>query len=103
MADFSSESLYIADSQSTLDRMTRINNIIIALENQMIVAAGDVNIADYSLNDGQINIRTAYRSPETIAKAINMFDSMYQRMQARLYGTQIVSLRDARSFNNRHR
>jgi len=103
MALYESESFYIAATTDDLARLDRLKQIIVALENQMIIAAGDVNIADYSLNDGQVTIRTAYRDPTTIARAIDRFEFIYNRLASRLSNTNIVSLRDAKSFNLRQR
>lgn len=101
MVFYPSESLYLAETTDLCERLNRIDQVILALENQAIVAAADSNIADYSLNDGQVTIRTAYRSPEAIAKAIIAFDRIRARLAAKLYGNRVVSLRDANSFNNR--
>lgn len=98
MALYDSESMYIVCSTSTQERLARIEAVIIALENQALIAAGDSNISEYSLNDGQVTIRTAYRSPDSIAKAINVYEAMYQRLFNRCGGLNIVRLRDARSF-----
>ena len=103
MATFDSESYYITCCTTTGERLERLRQIIVALENQMIIAAGDVNIADYSLNDGQVTIRTAYRSPESIAKAIEAFEKIYTRLFNRCSNSNIVSLRDASAFNFRQR
>ena len=98
MAIFDCEANYIVCSTGTQERLARIESIIIALENQAIIAATDSNIAEYSLNDGQVTIRTAYRNPTEIAKAIQVFENMYQTIYNRCSGMSIVSLRDARSF-----
>ena len=99
MAIFDSESLYITCSTDAIERLARLKQIIISLDTQMIVAAGDVNIADYSLHDGQVIIRTAYRDPTTIAKAIERFELIYNRLANKCNGTSIISLRDARALN----
>lgn len=98
MALYDSEALYITCSTSTQERLSRIEAVIIALENQALIAAGDSNISEYSLNDGQVTIRTAYRNPSEIAKAIDVYEAMYNRIFNRCAGLNIVRLRDARSF-----
>jgi len=99
MAVFESEVCFISCSQSQIDRANRIMQVIIALENQSLEAAGNSDISEYSLDDGQIRIKTAYRTPEEIAKAIDHYEKIYNRIVARCSGTRIVSLRDARAFN----
>jgi hypothetical protein len=101
MGFYLSESLYLAETTDLCERLARIDQVILALENQAIISAGDSNIADYSLNDGQVTIRTAYRSPEAIANAILAFDRIRARLSARLCGNRVVTLRGANSFNNR--
>ena len=99
MTYFESEATYIVASQNDQDRLTRLKQVITALENQMIVAATDANIEEYSLNDGQVTIRTKYRNPDDILKSINTLEAIYNRLFYKLSGQHIVSLRDARSFN----
>jgi len=99
MADYESEACYITCSASMLERADRIKQVIIALENQAIIAAENSDIADYSLNDGLINIRTAYRTPTEIANAIDRYEKIYERIIARCSGTRVFSLRDSKAFN----
>lgn len=103
MTYFESEATYIVASQDDQDRLTRLKQVITALENQMIVAATDANIEEYSLNDGQVTIRTKYRNPDDILKSINTLEAIYNRLFYKLSGQRIVSLRDARSFNTLQR
>lgn len=98
MALYDSEALYITCSTSTQERLSRIESVIIALENQALIAATDSNISEYSLNDGQVTIRTAYRNPSDIAKAIDVYEAMYNRIFNRCSGLNIVKLKDSRSF-----
>ena len=92
------EAQFILCAQSERDRMTRIGQIITALENQMILAATKVDVQDYSLNDGQVTIRTAYRSPREIAKAIRDFELIYNTLANRCRG-RIYTFKSARAFN----
>lgn len=103
MTYFESEATYIVASQDDQDRLNRLKQVITALENQMIVAATDSNIDEYSLNDGQVTIRTKYRNPDDILKSINTLEAIYNRLFYKLSGQHIVSLRDARSFNTLQR
>lgn len=89
------ETQYIVDSVGDEQKYLRICQIITALENQQIAAAGKSDISEYQLNDGQINIRTIYRSPDAIAKAINDYEKIKTRLEHKLSGTRVVTLRDA--------
>ena len=99
MTYYESESLYFSCSTTAIERLKRLEQIIIALENQAIIAASNADVSEYSLNDGQVTIRTAYRNMEEIAKAIDRFQAIYNRLKNKCMGTSIVSLRDFRSFN----
>lgn len=92
------ESEFIVCAQSIRDRMDRIGQILTKLEEQMILAVEDVAVSEYTLNDGQVVIKTAYRSPESIAKAIDHYERIYNRLANRCNG-RIFTLKDARSFN----
>lgn len=96
---YEGEASYIVTATDVNDRITRLRSIITALENQMIIAAADAGIDEYSMNDGQVTIRTKYRDPEAIAKAIEAFTKILDRLIAKSSGTRIISLRDAKSFN----
>jgi len=92
------EADYITSATGRLDRIKRINEIIIALENMAINAAGKGDISQYSLNDGQITISTTYRSLSSIADAINDFMYLLEVLQNQIQGRSFM-LRDARNFN----
>ena len=100
MTVYNSESLYITCSQDVKDRIDKLKQVISALEDQAIIAAGSSDISEYTLNDGQIIIKTAYRSPDAIAKAIFSFEKILNRLINRCSGQSITTLRDAHSFNN---
>ena len=91
---------YIIDSTGLKQRYDRITQIITALENQMILAAGNSTTEEYSLNDGQIQIRTMYRSPDSISKAIDAFEKIRNRILAELTGTTRVRLADAQTIQS---
>lgn len=99
MTYYESESLYFTCSTTAIERLQRLEQIIIALENQAIIGAANSDISEYTLNDGQVTIKTAYRSMKEIADAIDRFQAIYNRLKNKCMGTSIVSLRDARSFN----
>lgn len=93
------ESEYIVSANTKKDRLTRINQIIEALELQQIASVTNSDIDSYTLNDGQIQINTRYRSPEQIAKAIEAYDKIKARLESDLEG-RIVRLGDAESIRS---
>lgn len=102
MAEYSSESIYITASESDVERLNRIDAIIVALENRALLSADKMDMEEYHLNDGQITIRTTYRSVDAIAKAIDSFMKIRARIASRITGTRILTLRDARELNGRY-
>ncbi len=91
---------YIIDSTGLKQRYDRVTEIITALENQMILAAGNSTTEEYELNDGQIKIRTLYRNPDSISKAIDSFEKIRNRILAELTGTRRMRLADAESIQS---
>ena len=84
------EILYIESATCLLDKIARYDTIILALEGQALVAAGDSNIGEYSLDDGQIKIKTLYRDMVSITKAIFNFEQLRGRAFAKLQGQSFI-------------
>lgn len=81
------ETVYIESSSSLSERLTRIDAIIAALENRILTNA--VNTSDkefYRLDDGQVKIETQYRSLESMAKAIEGYEVIRERILNKLNG-----------------
>lgn len=97
MPFFDSSDIYINSATSLREKITRINNVITALENAALTAASGQNIQEYSLDDGQTKIRTAYRNASDIAQAINAFEFIRQRWVNQLNGRH-VRLVDSKNF-----
>lgn len=88
------ETYYIESATSLKNRLTRICNIIEALEQRIIdVAVGNADVEGYSLDDGQVKIQTKYRSLESLEQAIQSFERLKQKLLNQLNGRQTV-LRD---------
>jgi len=84
------ETIYIQSATSQLERLQRINNIIDALELQILENVGNEPITEYSLDDGQVKIRTVYRSIEAMTKAIEQLEKIKYRLLNELNGRSIV-------------
>jgi len=91
------ETVYIRSATSLQDRLTKICNIIDALEERELEAAGNVDIDEYSLDDGQVKIRTLYRDPNSIARAIELLERRKIKILNQLNGRQ-MALRDHRGL-----
>lgn len=89
MADIT-ETIYIEGATGLRERLTRIEQIIEALELRQISVIANSDIEEYQLNDGQVNIRTIYRSADQIAKAIESYEKLKQKIINKLNGRQMV-------------
>lgn len=84
------ETLYIESATGLTERLARIEQIIEALELRQIAVIGNSDVEEYQLNDGQVNIRTIYRSAESIAAAIEAYEKLKQKLLNKLNGRQMV-------------
>ena len=84
------ETLYIEGATGLVERLARIEAIIEALELRQVEVIGKSNVEEYQLDDGQVKIKTIYRSSEEIAKAIEAYEKLKQKILNRLNGRQIV-------------
>ena len=84
------ETLYIEGATGLVERLARIEAIIEALELMQVEVIGKSNVEEYQLDDGQVKIKTIYRSSEEIAKAIEAYEKLKQKILNRLNGRQIV-------------
>jgi len=85
------EKVYIESATSLEAKLTRYDQIIEALELQMLnVAAGNSDVAEYMIDDGQVRISTEYRDTVSIAKAITAFMSLREMIINKLNGRSFV-------------
>jgi len=81
------EKFYIESATSLEEKLTRYGQIITALETHMLdVAAGNSDVSEYSIDDGQVKISTTYRDPVAIAKAIDRFTYLRNKVLNKLNG-----------------
>ena len=97
MVYFDSASVYIEGATSLRDKITRIDAVIEALLVTATSAAANDNISEYSLNDGQTQIRTAYKGTDQIFESINAFERLKQIYVNRLNGRSF-RLVDGKNF-----
>ena len=84
------ETLYIEGATGLVERLARIEAIIEALELRQVEVIGKSNVEEYQLDDGQVRIKTIYRSADQIAKAIEAYEKLKQKILNKLNGRQIV-------------
>lgn len=77
---------YIGCSQSTVDKIARINAIIEALEDSLLLLASNADVEEYRLDDGQTVIKTIFREPSLIEDAISKLNRRRTRLINRCHG-----------------
>lgn len=102
MVTFDSASIYIESCSTLRDKITAIDNIIATLELKALDVAANSDLTEYTLNDGQTQIKCTYRSAESITASINAFEAIKQRYVNRLNG-RMVRLVDGKNFIPRRR
>lgn len=98
MATYNNAYSYITCSTTITEKIAKIEAIISALEDISLIAAGKAHIDEYELDDGQTKIKASYRSPKSIADAIDAFTKIKERWVNKCIGSVVV-LRDAGSNN----
>lgn len=101
--EYDSIEKYVESASGLEARITRIQNIITAMEIQAAASAGTAGKFDeYSLDTGQSKVRTKYRSPAELQAAILAWDALLQKLIARLNNQRtgrVIQLRDHKNFN----
>jgi len=84
------ETIYIQSASSIQDRIARLDQIITALELRMIDNSENLNIEEYRINDGQIQIQTEYQDLDNIQKAIFGYERLKEKYINKLNGRGMV-------------
>jgi len=88
--------LYINDATTTEIKINRIEDIILVLMDALLAGAGNQDITEYRLDDGQTKVQTIYRSAEQIRKSIEGLEALIEMYKAKVQG-RIVRLIDHES------
>jgi hypothetical protein len=93
-------SAYIGSKSNARDKIAAIEIMIDTMFLRMTEAVeGQAsNVDEYELNDGQIKIRTRYRSVEDIESGIKALEKLKQRYVNQYNGRQFV-IRDVRGLH----
>lgn len=94
---FDSAEMYILSFQDNVDKINAIQAVQDALLASALKAAATGNVLEYTLNDGQTIIKTAYRSPQAVQEAWRAFEQVKQIYINNLNGRR-VRLLDSKNF-----
>lgn len=97
MIEYDSASIYVDSATDLRTKITRIKSVIAALETTALTAAEKGAVSEYSLDDGQVKIKTTYRNPKEVSDSINAFEAILQRYVNQLNGRHI-RLVDSKNF-----
>ncbi len=94
-------SLYLESKESTLERIKAIELLIDAMVLKMADVTGGQNsiVNEYWMNDGQMSVKTSYRSINEVQEGIKSLEKMKQIYVNRYNGRDFV-LRDVRGINH---
>ena len=85
------EKVYIEDATSLEDRVNRYGQIIDALELRLLnVGTESAETEEYSIDDGQVKIKTIYRDLSSITTAIENLTKLRQKLINKLNGHGFV-------------
>ena len=83
-------SQYIESKSDLLAKITAIKELIAAMELKMLDVTGSAEYDEYQLDDGQMKIRTKYRSVKDVSDGILGLEKIKQRYVNRYNGRTSV-------------
>lgn len=81
---------YIECKSTVIDKIKAINALIDKFELKLLEVGDSVSYDEYQLDDGQMKVRTKYRSANDVLNAINNLEKLKQRYVNRLNGRVTV-------------
>lgn len=81
---------YIECKSTVVDKIKAINALIDKFELKLLEVGDSVSYDEYQLDDGQMKVRTKYRSANDVLNAINNLEKLKQRYVNRLNGRVTV-------------
>ena len=87
---FMTISQYVDSASSLRDRIIRIDNLILSMEAKLLESVDSANYQEYQMDDGQMKVRTVYRSVKDVTAGILSLEQMKQRYINRLNGSVTV-------------
>ena len=101
MVIYDSSYKYVTSCADLRTRIARIDAIITALEETVLLAATNATVTDYMLDDGQTKISETYRDPAAVAVAINAYERIKERYINKLNG-RVFRAVDSKNLNGRY-
>jgi hypothetical protein len=84
MITYTTADEYITSASTLEDRITKIGQVISAMEDMMLKAAATGQFQDYWLDTGQTRIKTTYRDINVVTAAYQNFLKIEQMLIGRL-------------------
>ena len=81
---YESVGCFLTQKKTTLEKIAALEAIVTALTETLLIGAGDANISEYMLNDGQTVIKGVYRSTDAIIKAIKDTEALIIYYRSRI-------------------
>lgn len=81
---------YIECKSTVIDKIKAINALIDKFELKLLEVGDSVSYDEYQLDDGQMKVRTKYRSANDVLNAINNLEKLKQRYVNRLNGRMTI-------------
>lgn len=88
--NFTTISQYIECKSTLLEKIKAINLLIDAMELNMLDITDSVAYDEYQMDDGQMKVRTKYRSVKDVMEGINGLEQLKQRYVNRYNGRVTV-------------
>ena len=92
---------YLTDAKTLQDRIDRLELLIDAmiLSTLNVIDSDDYNpnVSEYQLNDGQMVVKTVYKTNNDVFASIKQLEAIKQMYMNQLNG-RVMSLRDIRSL-----
>lgn len=81
---------YIESRANLYDKIVSLESLIDLMLSKMVDAVGDSGVAEYQLDDGQMKIKTAYRSVDEIMKGVQALQFQLNIYKNRYNGRSYV-------------
>lgn len=88
--NFMSISEYLGTKTSITARIEAIDSLIDSILLKIADTVGNVDISEYQMDDGQMKVRTSYRSPQDAIKGIEALEKIKQMYLNQLNGRVTV-------------
>jgi len=91
-------SVYIQSKSTLLEKINAIDDLITAMEGKLLEGIDTATIDEYWMDDGQMKVKTIYRSVADLEKGLEALLKMKQRYVNNYNGRMMV-MRDASGLN----